>query len=461
MYEVPPHEASTLTAPSVSEMNASQSLSAETFLSGLRRGLSCQSGWLFTIYAMLAAFIGYVSVYAFRKPFTASAYENLPPIMFLGIAFDYKTIAIISQLLGYTCSKFMAIKFASEAPLKRRIPIAFGLILLAELMLILLAVTPFPYNVLLLFANGLPLGMVWSMLFGILEGRRITEFLMLGMSLSIVFSSGWVKGVGSWTMHTWNVSEFWMPAVTGVLFLPVLMLSLLMLWHLPPPNEEDIAQRTQRVPMDRRARWAFIVRYWPGVIMLVLGHILLMTYRSIRDDFMDSILNDLGHQIRPADFATIESWVGVAVIAAMCTLSLVRDNRRATWANLCVIICGSILLGASTKLMQVGLLTPTAYYILNGIGLYSALVPYQSILLDRLLASLPTAATATFLIALCDSYGYLSVVVTYLSHDFYQSATRSPLPWANLLIWTSDVVMIFVPLLAAGCGFYFENQKEK
>ena len=146
-------------------------------LPGFSLWISRQPEFFLALYAMLAAFSAYMSMYAFRKPFTATGYEAVEDLTFLGVAFGYKTIAVISQLLGYTCSKFLGIKFASEASLGSRVPKALGLILFAELMLVLFAITPAPYNLFFLFCNGLPLGMVWSMLFGILEGRRISEFL--------------------------------------------------------------------------------------------------------------------------------------------------------------------------------------------------------------------------------------------------------------------------------------------
>ncbi len=125
-----------------------------------------QPEFVLTIYAMTAAFAGYMSMYAFRRPFTATGYDTVEPITLLGVAFGYKPIAVISQVVGYTCSKFLGIKFASEAPLGRRVPIVIGLIFLAEATLVLFGMTPAPYNVLFLFLNGLPLGMVWAMLFG-------------------------------------------------------------------------------------------------------------------------------------------------------------------------------------------------------------------------------------------------------------------------------------------------------
>ena len=66
---------------------------------------------LFTdIVLALTCFLTYSCVYAFRKPFTIGFYENEQAIS--GIHF--KSLLIISQVLGYTCSKFLGIKLISE-----------------------------------------------------------------------------------------------------------------------------------------------------------------------------------------------------------------------------------------------------------------------------------------------------------------------------------------------------------
>jgi len=404
---------------------------------------------------MAAAFAAYASMYAFRKPFTATGYDGLTAFSLFGVVFSYKPIAIISQLLGYMASKFIGIKVASEATMKRRVPMVLGLILFAELMLLMFAFVPAPYNLIFLFLNGLPLGMVWSLLFGVLEGRRVTEFLGLAMSVSVIFASGWVKSAGRWTMENWGVTEFWMPVTTGLLFVPVLLVSLVMLYHVPPPTEEDIASRTKRKPMNKVDRRKFIHSYFPGVLLLLLGYLCLMTYRDLRDSFMDKILTDLNYTVDSSTFARIESWVGVAVILILCLLWKVKDNRMAVWCNFGLIALGSISLGLATILLQQKMIGPETFYLVNGIGLYIAFVPYQSILMDRLLASLHTVATASFLIAMADSFGYLSTVSLYLARDIFSKVHGTDIPWIQMLNIASFVVMIIVPLVIVGLIRYF------
>ena len=412
----------------------------------------------FVIYTMIAAFAAYASMYAFRKPFTATGYDGLNAFTLFGVTFGYKSIAVIAQLLGYMSSKFIGIKVASEATMKKRVPMVLGLILFAELMLLGFAICPRPYNLLFLFLNGLPLGMVWSLLFGILEGRKVTEFLGLAMSVSIIFSSGIVKSVGKWTILELNVPEFWMPVTTGALFIPVLLIALVMLYNVPPPTEEDIANRTKRLPMDHSERRKFIRSNFLGVIFLVTGYLCLMTYRDIRDSFMNDILKELGHTVDAAVFARIETQVGLMVIVSLCIFAKVKNHRTAVFANLGLISIGALLLGTATILLKQGHLSPEAFYLMNGLGLYMAFVPYQVILMERLLASLHTVATASFLIALADSYGYLSTVSVYLLKNILAKYMETEIQWLSVLSFTSYIVMICVPLMAVSLIVYFKHK---
>ena len=406
---------------------------------------------------MTAAFAAYMAMYAFRKPFTATKYEGLVAFALGDIEFSYKSIAVIAQLIGYMLSKFIAVKVASEATYARRVPLVLALIMTAELMLVLFGMVPRPWNIAFLFLNGLQLGMVWSLLFGLLEGRRVTEFLGLGMSISVIFSSGWVKAIGRYTVDTWDVDPFWMPALTGVLFVPVLLLALGMLYHLPPPDAADEKARTKRQPMDKHERRAFVRRFFPGVAFLVLGYLGLMAYRDLRDSFMPDILSELGAEVDASTFAGIESIVGLLVIVSLFGLWFFRDNRHAVWANMSLVTAGAILLGASAMLVQANMISPKLFYVLNGVGLYAAFIPYQSILMDRLLASLHTVATASFLIAIADSFGYISTVSLYIGRDLFAKFTGEAVPWSSLLMAASNVVLIGVPLCMIGSVLYFRK----
>lgn len=403
------------------------------------------------LWAMVAAFTAYGCMYAFRKPFSAAAYAG----SFGGM--DYKTLLVLSQLAGYTVSQFLGIKFVSEATPGRRVTMVLGLIAVAEGALLAFAVTPAPWNATCLFLNGLPLGMVWGLIFAFLEGRRVTEFMALGLSLSLIFASGWTKAAGLHVMQDWGVSEGWMPFVTGALFLPPLLPAMGMLAVLPPPDAADVAARSRRQPMQTADRHAFLRRHWPGLLLLVLAYLLLTTYRDVRDTFQVDILRELGVTASAGQLLLIETKVGVAVIALLGGFILIRDNRRAFIACGILITVGGILAGLSTSLLQHGKISAAAWMTLTGIGLYAAFIPYQAILFERLLAHLKVAGTAAFLISICDSYGYLSTVTLYL----YQTFAGERAGWASLLTTGGYLLATVLPVLMAGALALFAGKRRQ
>lgn len=176
---------------------------------------------------------------------------------FFGI--DYKILLITAQVFGYMLSKFIGIKVVSEITPNQRIKTILLLMGIAWIALLLFAITPSPYNIIFMFLNGIPLGMIWGLVFSFLEGRRNTELLGAGLSVSFIVASGLVKSVGKFLISNYQVSEFWMPFLVGLIFVPTLFLGIWMLHKIPPPSLEDEQHRTKRVPMSRAQRRNFFL----------------------------------------------------------------------------------------------------------------------------------------------------------------------------------------------------------
>ena len=198
-------------------------------MSTLQKRLVRASDLSFTLYATVAAFSTYFCMYAFRKPFSAGTYEGL---VFFGTEVELKTAFALSQLIGYTISKFMGIKVNSEQGHAGRAKLLVALILAALMALLLFAVLPTQWKWLAIFANGLPLGMVWGLVVSFLEGRRTSDALMAGLCCSFILASGVVKDSGRWLMNQQGVSEFWMPFATGALYLPGFLIAVWLLKQL-------------------------------------------------------------------------------------------------------------------------------------------------------------------------------------------------------------------------------------
>ena len=136
---------------------------------------------VFSTYAVTAAFAAYFCMYAFRKPFAVATFDGEQ----LG-SVDLKIALIIAQVAGYALSKFIGIKYVSELTAGRRAAALIALISAAEFALLIYGLVPNPYKIVAIFCNGLPLGAVWGLVFGFLEGRRTSEILGAGLSTSYI-----------------------------------------------------------------------------------------------------------------------------------------------------------------------------------------------------------------------------------------------------------------------------------
>lgn len=211
-----------------------------------------------SVWCVAAAFGTYFCMYAFRKPFTAATYEGAA---LAGIS--YKVVLVTTQVLGYTLSKFLGIRIIAEMDPRRRAGMILLLVAAAEGALFLFGLTPRPFNFIWLFVNGLPLGMVFGLVLGFLEGRRQTEALTAGLCASFIMADGVVKSAGAHVLAA-GVSEYWMPFVTGALFAPALGLCVWMLGRIPAPSRPDVAARSERTPMSREERGFFLRRTGVG-----------------------------------------------------------------------------------------------------------------------------------------------------------------------------------------------------
>jgi hypothetical protein len=380
------------------------------------RGLLTRAGpWVFSAAAGLAGFCAYFSMYAFRKPFTAATFEAVPGWTFV---LDYKIALVIAQAAGYALSKLMGVKVVSEvSPAQRGLAILL-LIGASWLALIAFALIPAPWNVAALFLNGLPLGMIWGLVFGYMEGRRTSEVLGAILCASFILSSGVVKSVGTWLMNSAHVSPFWMPAATGAVFVPLLLVSVWVLTQLPPPSAADEAERVRRAPMTAGERRAFLASYAPGLILLVAAYVLLTAFRDFRDNFAAEIWKALGYGGEAGIFTASELPVAVIALGALAMVMAVRDNARALMVIHAIVFAGFVLLGGATLAFQAHLISPLAWMILGGAGLYVAYVPFNAMLFDRLIAFGGQVATAGFLIYVADASGYLGSVALLLWRNF-------------------------------------------
>ncbi|MFM1822155.1 MAG: hypothetical protein RI967_421 [Planctomycetota bacterium] len=351
-------------------------------------------------------------MYGFRKPYTAASFAG-EELWGLG----YKPVLIAAQVLGYTVSKFIGIKVVSEVEPRRRAALLVALVAASELALVLFALTPAPLNLAFLFLNGLPLGMVFGLVLGFLEGRRQTELLAAGLCGSFIVADGFVKSVGA-TLLEAGVSEAWMPAAAGLLFAPPLALFAWMLSRIPPPDADDIAHRSERAPMPAGARRAMFRRHATGLLLLAAVYLLVTILRSVRADFAPEIWSGLlGEPAAPSSYSLSEFVVAIAVTALLGAVVVIRDNRRAFLAGLALAIAGCGVLATALALRASGAASPFAFMVLGGIGLYLPYIAVHTVLFERLIAMTRERGTIGYLMYLVDSVGYLGYVAVLLGRN--------------------------------------------
>jgi hypothetical protein len=389
-------------------------------------------------------------MYAFRKPFAVASFSGID---LWGI--DYKTLLIISQVFGYMLSKFLGIKIVSEMKQNKRAVTILILIAFSELSLFLFSVTPMPYNIMFLFFNGLPLGMVWGLVFSYLEGRKLTEVLGAGLSISFIVSSGFVKSVGKIVINDFGISEYGMPYVTGLIFAVPLVFFVWMLDQVPPPSKEDEELRTVRVPMNYKERISFFKTFAFGITILTLIYMGLTAFRDLRDNYAVEIWSELGYADQPMIFTYTEIPIAISVLIIMGSLMLIKNNMKALLVNHYIILIGILLVGISTQSFLSGLISPTVWMMIVGFGLYMGYVPFNCILFDRFIATYKTASNAGFLIYIADSFGYLASVGLLI----YKNFGESELSWYDFFIKSAYTLTIVCSILTVISIIYFRRKQ--
>lgn len=420
--------------------------------SPITRWLKRVNGFSFALYATLMAFCCYTCVYAFRKTFSVATFDGL---VFAGIS--YKVWLVTFQVVGYACSKFAGIKIISELKSASRASGILLMVAIAGVSWLLFAWVPAPYNIIFLFTNGFPLGLVWGMVFGYLEGRRFTEVLGAGLSVSFIFSAGFAKSIGGFIIRDWGVSEMWMPFVTSCLFLVPLLIFLYLLDKLPPPSAEDEQLRTRRQPMNAAERSQFIVTFWPGIVLFTLSYMLLTAFRDFRDNFSAEVWRALGQGNSPEIFTETEIPISIIVLVVMGSIMIIKSNKLALMVNHIIILLGMALIGVATLLFQQQLVSPTVWMILIGLGLYLGYVPFNSIFFDRMLATFQYVGTVGFIMYVADSFGYLGSV----SVLFFKEFGYATVGWLDFFISCAYIISVAGCLLIGGSMLYFHRKHRR
>lgn len=368
-------------------------------------------GTPFAVWCITAAFGAYFCMYGIRKPFTSTTYEGMT-----AFGMDLKSMLVIFQVSGYMLSKFIGIKVISEMPPNKRVRGILFLTSIALACLLGFAIVPSPLSLIFLFGNGLMLGMVFGLVLGFLEGRRMTELLAAGLCASFILADGVTKSVGAWLIEI-GVVEVWMPFSAGAIFMMPLLIFLWMLSKIPEPDQSDQTERQTRVQMKLNDRLRYFKKYAPGLIAIIAAYLLITLIRSLRGDFAPELWKSLGVETTPELFSKSEFGIALAIMVCSGIFSLYRNNRKALFHSLMVCVIGLALIPASIFAIEEKWISPFWFMVLIGLGFYLAYVLVHTTLFERIIAATPEKGNVGYLMYLADSTGYMGYVILMLTKD--------------------------------------------
>lgn len=432
-----------------------ESLIVEVKENESRNAFQPYSGMAVILLASVASFITYTSVYGFRKPYTASSYDG---IYLLGLS--YKSVLVMTQVIGYMCGKFYGIRFIAAVDVSKRGSILIKVVLLAWLALLLFAIVPAPYNFIFMFVNGFPLAITWGLVFGYLEGRKVTEIMGAVLATSLIFASGLAKTVGKWLMLSVQVSQWWMPFISGAVFLVPLLASVWCLNRIPGPNADDIAHRTLRKPMNRTERNSFIKRFGMALTPVIIAYSMLTILRDFCEDFANELWKEVGLGHKADIFVNTSTIVALMVLLVVVGFFFVKNNYRAFQLNHVVIVAGFAIAIIATLFFSAGKISAYDWMIAATFGLYLGYVPYNCFYFERLLATYKVEGNVGFVMYIADSFGYLgTVLVLFVSQFVHLHYT-----WVHLfklLFYSASVTGIILVIISSGLfGKIFNSKNE-
>jgi len=407
-----------------------------------------------TLFASITAFFTYLCFYPFRRAYTAATYDDLA---YFGV--NFKILIITAQVLGFAVSKGLGIKYVSEMLAQNRSRNLLIMIFLSWICYLFFALTPAPFNLLFIFMASLPLGMVYGTILGFLEGRKTTDLLVAVLTASFIMGSGFAKSIGKWVMTSLGVSQFWMPFVACTIMIVPFAICVWLLGQIPPPTEEDKENRTERKPMQKADRTAFIKEFALSMTIFVVSYVLLTTFREFRDNFTPEIWKLLGYGNNSAIFTQTETPIAITVLLMMAAMRWVQNNYKAFVIIQLLMLAGGVLIGVSTLLFQQKMLSPVAWLTTLGLGVYMAYAMCNSLYFERMIAAFKKSGTVGFLITFADYYAYIGSILVLFYKNFFQKSINYLDFFIILSYGISVIYIILVALSMWNLSVY--NRKNK
>ena len=390
----------------------------------------------------------YMIMYMLRKPFTGSTYDGMD-----WRGFDYKTTLIIAQVIGYVTSKFLGIGVIPAMQNKNRVK---GLLLMFGIAMASLCgfwLFPVSWGPLWMFINGLPLGMVWGVVFKYCEGRKITEILTIVLASNFIISSGIAKSSARYLLVN-GTDQMFVPFLIALFCLPLLGILLYGLTKLPEPTQEDINLRKARIPMTRQDRRNFFRQYKALIIGFILFYSLLSVLRDIRDNFAVEVWTGLVGQKNPAFFTWIELPATLVCLLSIGFLYRIKDNSKALNIMMALMTLCMIFLTLSSLFFQITRFVPMIWMVSTGIALFIPYILMNGIVFDRFISANEVSGNGGYLMYVCDSFGYAASVTVLISKNIWSSQVS----WENFYV----ILCIIFGVAASGvCLWLMPNARKQ
>jgi hypothetical protein len=248
-----------------------------------------------------------------------------------------------------------------------------------------------------------------------------------------------VKTVGGWLMLNFGITEFWVPFYTGLVFVGPLLFFVFLIEKIPPPSEEDIASRMNRVPMLAEDRKKFTRLFLPGLVACILIYAFATIFRDMRDNFSAEMWKEMGFFDKPELFAKTETPITLIILVLIGSMVLIKNSFKALMLSHFFIGLGFIIAGLSSYFYISNSLSPIWWMTLVGLGLYMVYIPFNSVFFERLIAAFKHTGNVGFLIYLADSFGYVGSVGVMLSKEVFKVQLNWVTFFSNSVIWLSLV----------------------
>jgi len=380
----------------------------------LTRYLATCNTAILTIFTVVVAFSAYFSIYGISVSLFAATFDGVKVfgVMELKVAFS------IAQMLGYAVGKIGGIMVIPTLKRDQRCPALIALALAGEAPLVLFGCLPPAGQVVMVFLSGIPLAWLWGILVMYLEGRRTSEFLLMGLYLSVMVASGVAKSIAAAVLGA-GVSESWMPASCGAVSAVIFIMFVILLDCIPDPSDADKKQKSERKAMTQQEARTFLIKWAPGLIVITLVYSTLTMYRNFRDYFAPEIWRDLlGPDFDPSKFTQSELPVGIITAAAYSLLYWIKKDKNAFFAILATMFFGGVVILGATILQTAGLISPLPWMICIGTGLFMAYIPPGAMLYDRFNGAVGLPYTSVFMIYLSDIFGYAATLTVLFYRNF-------------------------------------------